>query len=81
MVRDPDALVARAITGDRGAIAKLISMVESGGADATAAGAALYPHTGRGYTIGLTGAPGAGKSSLDFQHDSHTNEPAQRGPS
>ena len=64
MVRDPDALVARAITGDRGAIAKLISMVESGGADAIAAGAALYPHTGRGYTIGLTGAPGAGKSSL-----------------
>ena len=64
MVRDPDALVARAVTGDRGAIAKLISMVESGGADAIAAGAALYPHTGRGYTIGLTGAPGAGKSSL-----------------
>lgn len=64
MVRDPDALVARAITGDRGAIAKLISMVEAGGADATAAGAALYPHTGHGYTIGLTGAPGAGKSSL-----------------
>ena len=64
MVRDPDALVARAITGDRGAIAKLISMVESGGVDAITAGAALYPHTGRGYTIGLTGAPGAGKSSL-----------------
>ena len=64
MARDPDALVARALTGDRGAIAKLISMVEAGGADATRAGAALYPHTGRGYTIGLTGAPGAGKSSL-----------------
>ena len=29
-----------------------------------AAGAALYPHTGDGYTVGLTGAPGAGKSSL-----------------
>ena len=64
MARDPAALVARAITGDRGAIAKLISMVESGGADAAAAGAALYPHTGHAYTVGLTGAPGAGKSSL-----------------
>ena len=64
MARDPDALVARALTGDRGAIAKLISMVESGGEDATRAGAALYPHTGHGYTVGLTGAPGAGKSSL-----------------
>ncbi len=64
MARDPDALVARALTGDRGAIAKLISMVEAGGADANRAGAALYPHTGRGYTVGLTGAPGAGKSSL-----------------
>ena len=64
MVRDPDALVARAIAGDRGAIAKLISMVEAGGTDAAVAGAALHPHTGHGYTIGLTGAPGAGKSSL-----------------
>ena len=64
MSRDPAALVARAITGDRGAIAKLITMVESGGPDAQAAGAALYPHTGNAYTVGLTGAPGAGKSSL-----------------
>jgi len=64
VARDPAALVARAITGDRGAIAKLISMVESGGHDAALAGAALYPHTGHAYTVGMTGAPGAGKSSL-----------------
>ena len=64
MACDPAALVARAITGDRGAIAKLISMVESGGQDAADAGAALYPHTGHAYTVGMTGAPGAGKSSL-----------------
>ncbi len=64
MQRDPASLVSRAITGDRGAIAKLISMVEAGGPDATAAGAALYSHTGQAYTVGLTGAPGAGKSSL-----------------
>jgi len=64
MGRDIPALVARAVEGDRGSVAKLISIVESGGPDADAAGAALYPHTGHAYTIGLTGAPGAGKSSL-----------------
>jgi len=61
---DPSALVERALTGDRAAIAKLISSVESGGASAAAAVAALYPSTGRAYTIGITGAPGAGKSTL-----------------
>ncbi len=64
MARDIGALVARAVEGDRGSVAKLISIVESGGPDAAAAGAALYPHTGHAYTLGLTGAPGAGKSSL-----------------
>lgn len=64
MARDVAALVARAVDGDRGSIAKLISIVEAGGPDADAAGAALYPHTGSSYTIGLTGAPGSGKSSL-----------------
>jgi len=61
---DPAPLVARAITGDRGAVAKLISLVETGGAGAVEASALLYPETGSSYTVGLTGAPGAGKSSL-----------------
>jgi LAO/AO transport system kinase len=64
VARDIGALVARAVEGDRGSVAKLISIVESGGTDAAAAGAALYPHTGNAYTVGLTGAPGSGKSSL-----------------
>src|SRR3954447_20172199 len=64
MSRDPVTLAARATSGERGAIAKLITMVETGGPDAEAAGVALYPHTGNAYTVGLTGAPGAGKSSL-----------------
>jgi len=61
---DPSALVARAVTGERAAVAKLISLVEGGGPAALEAEAALYPHTGNAYTVGLTGAPGAGKSSL-----------------
>lgn len=61
---DPIALVARAVSGERAAVAKLISLVEAGGSAALEAEAALHPHTGGTYTVGLTGAPGAGKSSL-----------------
>ncbi len=60
----PDTLVALARTGDRRAIARLISVVETGGPDADAALAALHPHTGNAYLVGITGAPGAGKSTL-----------------
>jgi LAO/AO transport system kinase len=58
------ALVERARGGDRVAIAKLISLVESGGPSARAVVAATGPHTGRAWTVGITGAPGAGKSTL-----------------
>ncbi len=61
---DPAPLVERALTGDRGAVAKLISLVEAGGEPARRTSALLYPETGDAYTVGLTGAPGAGKSSL-----------------
>ena len=49
---------------DRAAIAKLISLVEQGGSSADAAVARLFPRTGRAYTVGITGAPGSGKSTL-----------------
>jgi LAO/AO transport system kinase len=61
---DPDALVARAIAGERAAIAKLISLVETGGDAARRAIALIHPHTGNAWSIGMTGAPGAGKSTL-----------------
>ena len=61
---DPDALVAGALDGERASIARLISMVEQGGDNAHTAIAKLYPHTGSAYTVGITGAPGAGKSTL-----------------
>jgi LAO/AO transport system kinase len=61
---DPDALVAGALKGERAAIARLISMVEQGGENASTAISKLYPHTGSAYTVGITGAPGAGKSTL-----------------
>jgi LAO/AO transport system kinase len=61
---EPDALVARALDGDRVAVAKLISLVEQGGEAARAVVARLHPYTGRAWSIGMTGAPGAGKSTL-----------------
>lgn len=50
--------------GDRAALARLLSLVERGGADAREIGRVVYPASGAGYTVGLTGAPGAGKSTL-----------------
>jgi LAO/AO transport system kinase len=60
-------MVERALKGERVAIARLISLVEDGGADLGAVMEAIYPHTGRAYSVGITGAPGAGKSTLTEQ--------------
>jgi LAO/AO transport system kinase len=60
-------MVERALKGERVAIARLISVVEDGGADLGAVMEAIYPHTGRAYSVGITGAPGAGKSTLTEQ--------------
>jgi energy-coupling factor transporter ATP-binding protein EcfA2 len=57
-------LVTEALNGNRYALARLISRVEDGGADARASLAALYPHTGQAHVVGVTGAPGTGKSTL-----------------
>ncbi len=56
--------VERALSGDRRAIAQLISLVEDGGASLGEVMRSIYPHTGTSYSIGITGAPGAGKSTL-----------------
>jgi LAO/AO transport system kinase len=61
---DPDELFAAALEGDRGAVARLLSIIERGGEPARRVGRLAYPRSGEGYTIGLTGAPGAGKSTL-----------------
>lgn len=62
--RDPDVLVERVLAHDRGAVARLISLVECGGPDAIRAVAQLFARTGGAYTVGVTGAPGSGKSTL-----------------
>ena len=62
--RNPDTLFAAALEGDRSALARLLSMIEQGGDDARTVGRLSYPLGGHSYTVGLTGAPGAGKSTL-----------------
>ena len=57
-------LVPRVLEGDRRALARLISLIEDDGPPAREALAALHPHTGRAHVIGVTGAPGTGKSTL-----------------
>ncbi|HEY7511622.1 MAG TPA: methylmalonyl Co-A mutase-associated GTPase MeaB [Vicinamibacteria bacterium] len=46
------------------AVARAISIVEDGGAEAPALLRALFPHAGRALVVGVTGPPGAGKSTL-----------------
>ncbi|MEY2974813.1 MAG: hypothetical protein RIR49_1233 [Actinomycetota bacterium] len=61
---DPAALFAAAREGDRAATARLLSLIERGGIPGREVGRIAYPLSGDGYTVGLTGAPGAGKSTL-----------------
>ena len=61
---DVDPLVAGVLAGDRRAVARAISLVEDGGAELEALSAGIYASTGRAVTVGLTGAPGVGKSTL-----------------
>jgi LAO/AO transport system kinase len=60
---DPEGLLAEAAKGDRVALARLLSQVERGGAPSRALAALVYREPPP-YTVGLTGAPGAGKSTL-----------------
>jgi len=57
-------LVTQVLAGERRALARLISSIENDGPTARQALAALYPHTGRAHIVGITGAPGTGKSTL-----------------
>jgi LAO/AO transport system kinase len=60
----PEQLVEATRAGDRSALARVLSVVERGGEAARAVGRSLHGQVGDAYTVGITGAPGAGKSTL-----------------
>ena len=75
---DPADLLHRAADGDRAALARLLSLVERGGPDARAVGRLTHPRGGAAYAVGITGAPGAGKSTLTNALTSRVREHDER---
>jgi GTPase len=63
-VSDPAALVERMLDGDRLALARLITHVENRTAAVPAIMKAVHRRVGGGYVVGITGPPGAGKSTV-----------------
>jgi LAO/AO transport system kinase len=64
LTTNTNSWVDRIRSGDPRALARAITTVENRAPESTALLKALFPHTGQARIIGLTGAPGAGKSTL-----------------
>ncbi len=63
MKADP-AFVKKILAGDRGSVARAITLVENEHPTSADLLTMLYPSTGRAYRVGITGPPGAGKSTI-----------------
>src|SRR4051794_444597 len=64
MSQAQQTLAARLLSGDKRALARAITLVESDDPAGWDLVREVYPHTGKASIVGLTGAPGAGKSTL-----------------
>lgn len=64
-------LASKVLSGDTIAAAKLISGIADEAPGAFEEMSQIYPHTGKAYIIGVTGSPGAGKSTLTSNLISH----------
>jgi LAO/AO transport system kinase len=61
---DPASLASAILAGDVAAVARTITAVENDLPDGHAVLDRIFPHTGRAHIVGVTGPPGAGKSTL-----------------
>ena len=64
MKANPDSLVEGVLAGDRLLLARLLTLIENDQPQGLAVLNTLYPHTGRAHLVGITGAPGTGKSTI-----------------
>jgi LAO/AO transport system kinase len=71
LTQDTQSQISRLRAGDPRALARAISTVENRAAGWSDLLKALFPHTGKARVIGITGAPGAGKSTLVDQLAKH----------
>jgi LAO/AO transport system kinase len=76
--RDVPTLVDRARAGDPRSVARLISLVEDGDPRLPEVAAALAPYAGRAQVVGLTGAPGVGKSTTTNELVRHLRATGRR---
>jgi LAO/AO transport system kinase len=72
-----ESLAAGVRAGDKRAVARAITLVENGAPMAYELVEDLYPDTGRAYSLGVTGPPGVGKSSLISQLVRHVRAQEQ----
>ncbi len=73
-------LAAAVLSGDRLALSRLLSQIENNTSSGRSALNVLYSHTGNAHLIGVTGAPGTGKSSLVNRLAYHYRHPAEGEP-
>lgn len=71
-------LVREVLAGNKRGVARAITLVENDDPMKSALLQALYPHTGSAYIVGITGSPGAGKSSLVDQLIHHLRQRDQQ---
>lgn len=73
-------MIEAVLGGQRLALAQLLTQVENDTPQGRAALNALFPHTGRAHLVGITGAPGTGKSSLVSQLVRSFRQPQDSSP-
>lgn len=71
-------LVQRILDGDKRAVARAITYIENDNPEKLDILRDLHPHTGNAYLVGLTGSPGAGKSSLTDRLIAHLRRESLR---
>jgi LAO/AO transport system kinase len=69
-----ESLVERLLAGNQRALARLISRVERDGTDVPDLMKRIYPSLGHAYCVGITGPPGAGKSTVTDKLTAHARQ-------